>query len=281
MPMSLVLWLSEQISLLKQLPRTGWLHRGVPQPESVASHSYGVIFWTWWLVYRAQQRGVSPLPDLQTALLLALLHDLPEAGTGDLVPRQRRLLFGDDKNTRNNAIRTAEARFWQEAPSPPNSPPIPTHPLSLSEQDAHSAASESSRSPISEQDAHSTASESSRSPISEQDAHSTASESSRSPISEQDAYSTASESSRSPTLERDLAQFIDNAHQRWQTLQNTETPESRIVKQADKLDCLLQALFYYQKGYPQAQDFARLIDDAAGDDDELRTQLHQAWHHSL
>ena len=229
MPMSLALWLSEQIALLKQTPRTGWLHRGVPQPESVASHSYGVIFWTWFLVYRAQQRGASPLPDLETALLLALLHDLPEAGTGDLVPRQRRLLFGDDKNTRNNAIRNAEARFWEEAPSPPESSPAPAPSLSLFEPDA---------------------------------------------------ISTVSDSSPAPTLERDFARFIDEARQRWQTLQNTETPESRIVKQADKLDCLLQALFYYQKGYPQAQDFARLIDDAAGDDDELRAQLRHAWHPS-
>ncbi len=117
---SLTLWLAEQIALLKQTPRTGWLHRGIPQPESVASHSYGVIFWTWWLVYRAQQRGISPLPDLQKALLLALLHDLPEAGTGDLVPRQRRLLFGDDKETREHAIRHAEDRFWEEAPHPHN-----------------------------------------------------------------------------------------------------------------------------------------------------------------
>lgn len=203
---SLTLWLAEQIALLKQTPRTGWLHRGIPQPESVASHSYGVIFWTWWLVYRAQQRGLSPLPDLQTALLLALLHDLPEAGTGDLVPRQRRLLFGDDKEARDHAIRHAEDRFWEEAPPP--QPPQKSERLGF---------------------------------------------------------------------EHDLSLFLDHARQLWRTLQQTETPEARIVKQADKLDCLLQALFYHQKGYPQAKEFARLIDAAAGDDEELRTQLLHAW----
>lgn len=206
MPTSLVLWLSEQIALLKQTPRTGWLHRGIPQPESVASHSYGVIFWTWWLVYRAQQRGLSPLPDLQKSLLLALLHDLPEAGTGDLVPRQRRLLFGENKEARDHAVRLAEDRFWEEAPSP---------------QNAHE--------------------------------------------------------SKRLDFEHDLSLFLDHARQLWGALQQTETLEARIVKQADKLDCLLQALFYHQRGYPQAKEFARLIDAAAGDDEELRTQLLNAW----
>lgn len=199
---SLTLWLSEQLALLKQLPRTGWLHRGVPSPESVASHSYGVIFWTWWLIYRAEQRGVSPLPDLQKALLLALLHDLPEAGTGDLVPRQRKLLFGEDKSTRDKAIRDAEDRFWDEAP----------------------------------------------------------------PITEQ-----------STGLDKALSDFLQHTHTLWLTLQDKDTPEARIVKQADKLDCLLQALFYYEKGYPQAREFSRLIDQAAGDDQELRELLQQAW----
>ncbi len=86
-----------------------------------------------------------------------------------------------------------------------------------------------------------------------------------------------SERSERSGFEHDLSLFLDHARQLWRTLQQTETLEARIVKQADKLDCLLQALFYHQKGYPQAKEFARLIDAAAGDDEELRTQLRNAW----
>lgn len=63
---------------LKAVDRSGWVRRGVPGPESVAAHSWGVA----WLV-------LALLPDdldRERALTYAVLHDLPEVRTGDLMP---------------------------------------------------------------------------------------------------------------------------------------------------------------------------------------------------
>lgn len=63
---------------LKALDRTGWVRRGVPHPESVAAHSWGVA----WLV-------VALLPDeldRERALSYAVVHDLAEVRVGDLTP---------------------------------------------------------------------------------------------------------------------------------------------------------------------------------------------------
>jgi putative hydrolase of HD superfamily len=70
---------------LKQTPRTGWVQRGVPQPESVAAHSYGVALAVLVLAHALPQ----PL-DTGRALQMALLHDLPEALTGDIATPARR-----------------------------------------------------------------------------------------------------------------------------------------------------------------------------------------------
>lgn len=64
---------------LKSLPRTGWLMRGVTNPESIAGHSQGVSFVTLLLLDLIDQ----PL-DRERALAMAVLHDLPEAVMGDI-----------------------------------------------------------------------------------------------------------------------------------------------------------------------------------------------------
>ncbi|MFH1462774.1 MAG: HD domain-containing protein [Pseudomonadota bacterium] len=63
---------------LKELPRAGWVRAGVPAPESVAAHSWGVA----WLVLALCPPGV----DRGRALALAVLHDLAEVRAGDLTP---------------------------------------------------------------------------------------------------------------------------------------------------------------------------------------------------
>ena len=73
-------------SELADIPRTGWVQRGIENPESVAAHIYGC-----WLL------GVFLLPeaypadgyDKQRILNMLLLHDLPEAVTGD-IPRPQK-----------------------------------------------------------------------------------------------------------------------------------------------------------------------------------------------
>jgi putative hydrolases of HD superfamily len=78
---------------LKDLARAGWVRAGVPSPETVAAHSWGVA----WLV-------VALLPDdldRERALLYAVLHDLPEVRTGDVTPRDG--VSATDKHAREHA----------------------------------------------------------------------------------------------------------------------------------------------------------------------------------
>ena len=64
---------------LKRTPRTGWVQRGVPNAENVAAHSFGVVYAILVL---------APLVEadinLERALAMAALHDLPEALTTDI-----------------------------------------------------------------------------------------------------------------------------------------------------------------------------------------------------
>lgn len=64
---------------LKHLPRTGWVDREVTQPESVAAHSWRLALLSG--IY-ADLLGL----DAAACMRMALIHDLPEAVTGDIVP---------------------------------------------------------------------------------------------------------------------------------------------------------------------------------------------------
>lgn len=65
---------------LKRLRRTGWIDRGVNDPESGADHSWGVALLAWLLARD------HPDLDRERVLLLGLVHDLPEAVAGDPTP---------------------------------------------------------------------------------------------------------------------------------------------------------------------------------------------------
>lgn len=69
-----------EIVTLKRMPRTGWVMRGVPHVESVADHSYGVVFVTLALVDALQDEEL----DVEKVLVMALLHDLAEVRVTDL-----------------------------------------------------------------------------------------------------------------------------------------------------------------------------------------------------
>jgi len=72
--------LAEAAFKLKDELRGGWLLRGVTDPESVAAHSWGTAFLC--LLY-ATEAGV----ESDRAVTMALVHDLAEAETGDVVTR--------------------------------------------------------------------------------------------------------------------------------------------------------------------------------------------------
>jgi len=76
----------DRIRALKSLARTGWLQSGVPpgEAETVADHSFESAVISLLMALECRRRGVEVDP--LKAAVLALLHDLPEAVTGD-IPR--------------------------------------------------------------------------------------------------------------------------------------------------------------------------------------------------
>jgi len=71
-----------ELGNLKRLPRTGWLLRGIPSPESIADHSYRVALITLFLADELKAKGVEI--NVERALKIALLHDIGEARITDV-----------------------------------------------------------------------------------------------------------------------------------------------------------------------------------------------------
>jgi putative hydrolase of HD superfamily len=63
---------------LEWLPRTGWVMKGLAAPETIAGHVLGACH-----VVLAIGPRLEPAIEVQRALALALVHDAPEALTGD------------------------------------------------------------------------------------------------------------------------------------------------------------------------------------------------------
>ncbi len=67
---------------LKRLPRTGWLLRGIKNPESIADHSFRTALITLFLADELKSKGVEV--NIEKAIKMALLHDLAEARITDV-----------------------------------------------------------------------------------------------------------------------------------------------------------------------------------------------------
>ena len=74
--------LVEALDPLADLPRTGWVLRGVSDPESIADHSFSVCVVSSLLVDMIRARGEKV--DGEKTLRMALIHDAAEAQTGDV-----------------------------------------------------------------------------------------------------------------------------------------------------------------------------------------------------
>lgn len=92
---------------LKRLERAGWVRAGVPDPESVADHSYRVALLALLL---APRLGV----ETEKTLKIALLHDLAEARVGDLTPADG--VAPADKRAREEAAFAAIVGGLPEGP---------------------------------------------------------------------------------------------------------------------------------------------------------------------
>ena len=72
----------EIAGILKRTQRTGWIEVGIYRPESVADHSFRTAFLC--MLY-ADMEALDTLKLLR----MALIHDIPEAIIGDLMPSQK------------------------------------------------------------------------------------------------------------------------------------------------------------------------------------------------
>jgi putative hydrolase of HD superfamily len=87
-----LLALYTQIAALKLLPRTGWLQRGISNPESVAEHTFGVAMLA--LLIGDTIDGL----DRGKLLAIAMLHDMAEALMSDLPASAKRFIGADLKH---------------------------------------------------------------------------------------------------------------------------------------------------------------------------------------
>lgn len=67
--------------IIKHLPRTGWKRKGVPEPETVASHSWQMALMALYL-----SQGNALEYDFDKVIKLCLCHDLAESKLGDITP---------------------------------------------------------------------------------------------------------------------------------------------------------------------------------------------------
>lgn len=111
-----LLQLIGQVQQLKSVPRTGWLDRGVPAAlvESVGDHSLGVAVLAWVCAIQRQAEGLAIDPT--RVLLLAMVHDLPEAGIGDIPPYDRAILSRiEDDDARRSFLEQRHIRSDEQA----------------------------------------------------------------------------------------------------------------------------------------------------------------------
>jgi 5'-deoxynucleotidase YfbR-like HD superfamily hydrolase len=72
-------YLFHRVGILKRLIRSGWLRHNIPEPESVADHSFRCTF-------MAMILGDALDVDSEKLLRMAVLHDLAEVQVGDITP---------------------------------------------------------------------------------------------------------------------------------------------------------------------------------------------------
>ena len=82
---------------LKNMPRRGWVLRGVKNPESIADHSFRVALMAWIL-------GSKKNLNVEKLIKMALIHDLCEVYAGDITPYDS--ILTKDKSKMKELLKT-------------------------------------------------------------------------------------------------------------------------------------------------------------------------------
>ena len=103
---------------MAELPRTGWILHGVASPETIAAHTFGVAVVAMLLVDRLRAEGTRI--DGERVLRMALVHDAPEARTGDVPmpnksPAVREALREVEARIVDEILPPAQRALWAEA----------------------------------------------------------------------------------------------------------------------------------------------------------------------
>lgn len=90
---------------LRNLPRTGWVIRGIPASlaESVVDHLFLTTLVSMLIVDKLREMGVKV--DSEKVLKASLLHDIPEAITGDVVRPLKAVYRKEFESIEENALR--------------------------------------------------------------------------------------------------------------------------------------------------------------------------------
>lgn len=68
-----------QVGKLKDMPRRGWVLRGIKHPESIADHTFRATLMAWVL---GSKKGLN----VERLMKIALIHDICEVYAGDTTP---------------------------------------------------------------------------------------------------------------------------------------------------------------------------------------------------
>lgn len=96
----------KEILGLKNVARTGWVRAGVPTPESVAAHSWGMSM----LALKLCPSDI----DLVRVLSLCIVHDIPEVRVGDLTPHDDRSTKSEDEHSAMLALSPEWVELFEE-----------------------------------------------------------------------------------------------------------------------------------------------------------------------
>lgn len=93
------------VGRLKKTKRTGWVLRGVKEPESIADHTFRMALMAWFL---AKGKGLN----CAKVIKMALVHDLCEVYAGDMTPHDEQVSHGldADKNIFNRWPRQSKEK---------------------------------------------------------------------------------------------------------------------------------------------------------------------------